>query len=669
MKTEENSKQRDSFSEYQEPQPQNRSQWGWVFLLLACLTAAGLRFWQLGDLPPGLYRDEAFNGLDALGILNGEHAFFFTANNGREPGYIYLSAISVAILGNTPRAIRLMAAVIGSLTTLAVYALGQSWYGRLSGLFAAWLWAITVWPIHLSRVGLRIVLAIPLITLTMWLGTLAWRKKEHATWLWLATGICCGLGFYSYLTARLLPAVLLLIIAWLAIQHKTLPWRGLTTALAGWLLAMLPLFILWITQPDILGGRTGQVSILNPLINEGDLVGTFSRNVMGALGMFFVRGDTIVRHNLPGRPVFDLLMTVPFLWGLTLLGQNWRKPTTIATFSWITVMLAATILAEDSPHFLRASGILPAALFPAAIALAWGWERQVQPIIFRGLVVIIIAGSLGLTIRDYFIRYPALPETSYLFEAAARDLAQEINTAAADGPVFVDQRYRDNWPSLRFLVDSDREQVRLDHSSLIMNWFTGPFTFFVWPLDGVKMDGIYAGIADQADTEILVSTVIGPETRGDLEQTTYPLYVRFEVEENPAVADNIAVFGEPDNPLYSLHEPNSIIRDGKITVDLTWGKQSIANDRHDIFFVHIIDQVSQQVVAQSDSVPGQGYWPVRHWPQNGYLQEQHVVMFDQPWDESRHQLHVGIYPADNPQDRLIILESNGQTGGNTVVIR
>ncbi|MEM9774127.1 MAG: hypothetical protein AAF902_06075, partial [Chloroflexota bacterium] len=69
------------------------------------------------------------------------------------------------------------------------------------------------------------------------------------------------------------------------------------------------------------------------------------------------------------------------------------------------------------------------------------------------------------------------------------------------------------------------------------------------------------------------------------------------------------------------------------------------------------------------SVPGQGYWPVRHWPQNGYLQEQHVITFDQLWDDSRHQLHVGIYPADNPQDRLAVLESNGQTGGNTVVIR
>ena len=43
-------------------------------LLLALSVAAVLRFWQLDQVPPGLYRDEAFNGLDALKVLAGEHA-------------------------------------------------------------------------------------------------------------------------------------------------------------------------------------------------------------------------------------------------------------------------------------------------------------------------------------------------------------------------------------------------------------------------------------------------------------------------------------------------------------------------------------------------------------------------------------------------------------------
>jgi predicted membrane-bound mannosyltransferase len=93
---------------------------GWAIILLALITAATLRFWQLGDIPPGLYRDEAFNGLDALDVINGEwdeqSPFYFSANNGREPLYIYLTSLSVRIFGNTTFAVRLAAAVVGTLT-------------------------------------------------------------------------------------------------------------------------------------------------------------------------------------------------------------------------------------------------------------------------------------------------------------------------------------------------------------------------------------------------------------------------------------------------------------------------------------------------------------------------------------------------------------------------
>ena len=41
-------------------------------LILALLLAAFLRFWRLENAPPGLYHDEAYNGLDALSLLQGK---------------------------------------------------------------------------------------------------------------------------------------------------------------------------------------------------------------------------------------------------------------------------------------------------------------------------------------------------------------------------------------------------------------------------------------------------------------------------------------------------------------------------------------------------------------------------------------------------------------------
>jgi len=118
-------------------------------LLLVMMLAALFRFWELGQWPPGLYRDEAQNGLDALQVLQGQHALFFPANNGREPAYIYLTALFISLLGRSALAVRAGAALTGTLTTWITYQLGQTWYGRRAGLLAAFVWATTFWPVHL----------------------------------------------------------------------------------------------------------------------------------------------------------------------------------------------------------------------------------------------------------------------------------------------------------------------------------------------------------------------------------------------------------------------------------------------------------------------------------------------------------------------------------------
>ena len=104
----------------------------WIVFAAILLLAAFLRFWQLDTLPPGLYHDEAYNGLDALSLLDGKtfpqfyegwelyaadaHAqrtaeetrypLFFEGNYGREPLHVYLMALSVSLFGATPFALR-----------------------------------------------------------------------------------------------------------------------------------------------------------------------------------------------------------------------------------------------------------------------------------------------------------------------------------------------------------------------------------------------------------------------------------------------------------------------------------------------------------------------------------------------------------------------------------
>ncbi|MCB9431761.1 MAG: glycosyltransferase family 39 protein [Ardenticatenaceae bacterium] len=331
-------------------------------LMLIGLTAVFLRFYQLGTLPPGLYRDEAFNGLDAVRVLHGEHPLFFPANNGREPTYIYLVAAAIGLLGQTAVAVRLPAAVIGSLTTWVVYKLADSWFGRGVGLLTAWLWATTFWPVHLGRIGLRVGMLVPLLALTFWLATLAHRRPSR--WLWLVAGAVYGLSFYTYLAARFTPVLLLAALFYLLWGGG---WRRLWPGVGWFVVAtaviLLPLLLLAWQNPALVLGRTGQVSVLNPAINGGDLLGTLWRKGWQALGMFVWRGDPIVRHNglqSSGgncRSVFDLFMAVPFLLGVVVCLRQWRQPLSPLTLALDACHVGVNLCwAEDTPTFSALSG-------------------------------------------------------------------------------------------------------------------------------------------------------------------------------------------------------------------------------------------------------------------------------------------------------------------------
>ena len=114
----------------------------WIPILGIVTLAAALRTFALGQIPPGLYHDEAFNGLDALRVLEGQWPIYFAANHGREPLFIYLIAVTVGLLGRTPGALRLAAAVCGTLTIPATYLVARDWFNRRLGLLSAAILAI-----------------------------------------------------------------------------------------------------------------------------------------------------------------------------------------------------------------------------------------------------------------------------------------------------------------------------------------------------------------------------------------------------------------------------------------------------------------------------------------------------------------------------------------------
>jgi len=159
----------------------------WAFaagLLLILLVAAALRLYRLPALPVGLHFDEAANGILAGEIARGAKApVFIPSYTGKEVLFFYWTALWMKLLGVTPLALRLSAALAGLATVAATaWAVRELLHGRRDAdrvalLTAAFL-ATSFWHLVLSRYGFRAVTQPLMQALTV--GAL-WRGLRLST--------------------------------------------------------------------------------------------------------------------------------------------------------------------------------------------------------------------------------------------------------------------------------------------------------------------------------------------------------------------------------------------------------------------------------------------------------------------------------------------------------
>jgi hypothetical protein len=389
------------------------------------------------------------------------------------------------------------------------------------------------------------------------------------------------------------------------------------------------------------------VSILSPTINHGDVWGTLFHNLLAALGMFFVRGDSIARHNLPGRPVFDPLLGLAFVVGVALaLTAAWRrKPAAILILVWTATLLLPTILAEDTPHFLRAVGVLPVIFIFPALALDGLWHiaersagrwRAALPVLARGLCVVGLTGSLAWTVRDYFDRYAHSPDTAYLFQSAAADLARSANGyLAGGGQVLLDERFWNDFTSVRFLLPV-RPGLALYREGQTLAPTAAPVEIIAWPYEAMQpaLQALPAGA--------LIRPEAGPLYRGDLEQKTYPLYVTYTAEANcPAAlcpSQPLADFGGA----FQLLSAVSRLQPGGLRLELVWRATKPDGAPHQVFAQA---WVGDQIMAQADGPLGTALYPSDWWRPGETVWEARDFAWPGKTNFTGVTFRVGLYDA------------------------
>lgn len=450
-------------------------------LLLILAVSAAFRLWQLASVPPGLFGDEAVNGLDALDVLAGRARVFYPANYGREGLAMLLFAGGIQVWGPTALALRIPTALAGIGTALATYWLGRElladtrYRGVLVPLLAALLLSTSFWHVYTSRYAERLIftpLMAALAFAAFWrAANVTGRSGARAAWPWfLLAGLFLGLSAHFYSISRLLPVFLgIYLLAqagylWLAgrtQQFDSVADRGQSLlSRAFWpllglygvaLLVFAPLGIYFLRNPGSFTQRAQVVSAFNPELSSGDTLAVIAQAGAANLVQFFVpgAGDTAPFFNLPGRAVFDPLTAALAVAGLLLclalaaVGLQRRRPPAMAAqgarllflLLWFVVMLLPGLLAVDRfPALPRVMGVIPGVYFFPALALgellrrARATTRPALLWLAAGFVTLTLLVHGGLTWRDYFQRWAKAADT---FEAFEGDMAAAAAWIAA----------------------------------------------------------------------------------------------------------------------------------------------------------------------------------------------------------------------------------------------
>lgn len=161
------------------------------------LFAIVLRTINLASLPSGLHGDEAVVGLEAERVLREGWIGLYSPFAAGQPAIpLYLWAPFAWLFDNGILTVRVLPALIGSLTTVLVFLVLRRDLGFTGAFVAALLLGGMVWHLHYSRIAFPVVFWPLLILVTQWALVRAFGRGSYR-W-WIAAGALAAFGVYVY---------------------------------------------------------------------------------------------------------------------------------------------------------------------------------------------------------------------------------------------------------------------------------------------------------------------------------------------------------------------------------------------------------------------------------------------------------------------------------------
>ncbi|MBI4322251.1 MAG: glycosyltransferase family 39 protein [Chloroflexi bacterium] len=475
---------------------------GLVAIIVAL--AAALRLLWIDAVPIGWHYDEALMGIMASEVFRGiQRPIFFQAYLGQEPLYVYLSAGTMWLMGGNQDflPLRVTSALVGIATVAVTYVLGRELFGRRVGIIGAALIGFSFWQLMLSRNGYRVITQPLLEGLAIFL---LWRAaRQNSVWWYAGAGAALGGTIYTYLGARMFPGVLVAFAVWWVLARGWPPARarlGLGVFVGVAAAVAAPLAFYFITHPGMFSARIEQVYVFQTATTEAEAIRSLAENIGKLLATFTLRGDTLWRFNIDGRPIF-VGAVAPFFyvglvvagWGVIRRGRFGRDvacnvPTRAPTammLAWLGVMLFPSFLSVDPGAYTpRSMGLAPMLFLVPAIGMVglWDWAVAMAPRVRQralnwactGIVAATLLADGAITYRDYFVVW------ANSFGGAYQDMADVVAAAR-----FLDREARPGEENLFVSTDFFPQAVIAHLAPMVYpqaRWFDGNSVIVLSPV-------------------------------------------------------------------------------------------------------------------------------------------------------------------------------------------
>ncbi|MBI5302824.1 MAG: glycosyltransferase family 39 protein [Chloroflexi bacterium] len=671
----------------------NRAHW-FAFAFVVAL-AAFARLYALDTLAPGLKYDAASNGMTILGMLyDGARPFYVNAMGAPEALILYLQAITVWMFGPTTASLRVVTALGGVLSVIALYGCAYEFTrDRRVALAAALALAGSLELMTVARYGIRFVLVTLFEAAALYCFARGWRT---GSWRAFALGgIVIGANVYVYLAAVFVPIGIAMLWAF-AFLFDRARWRArVKPMMLLWVIAAivaLPRILFHVLYPHVALARVNQVNLFqNPNASNLGWINLVLERFIAYAKMFGVEWQGASFR----QPLLDPILFAFFVIGAIVILVRWKRIESFWAIIMLGVMLLPDLLAADepTPNKGRIIGIMPPVFFFVGVGAGALVER------FKSRAIIAMVSALLLfsaanSLNAYFVqRIAASPANQEFddFNVSRVEVAEATWVNRQTDPVFVPLNEFARSP-VRYLSGARAPRLRsaLDANGALVPPAAPARAWVLLPesLERGRSEGRLYVHNPAAYVLITDGTVyLMPPTRANASTVESQLQTRAPDETiddmrgaraarafrvDPRVVFQFESVGTTPRAqftqnlvLVSAAIGEKRVQPGEtISLSLFWRALQRTSTDYTVF-IHLLDS-NEEVTTSADIFPALGAYPTYLWKTDEIIPTHHPIKVPARTRPGKYHIEIGLY--DLEQNRLDVLDAQGRPSDNRVIV-